>query len=603
MPPDLVLGWEAWFTLGALVLMTAALVRSVAAPDLVLLGTLGLLLLAGIVTPVEAFAGFSNPAVIIIGALFVVAAGIERTRALAMLDRLLRPSGRQQEAGVSVPAALGRMMPLTMGLSSVLNNTPVVAMLMTRVQEQARRSGLAASRLLIPLSYAAILGGMITLVGTSTNVIVHGLLLEAGLPGFRMFDFTWVGLPASALVLAYFLLGGWRTLPDRPGGRERLGQQLRDYHFDVRVSITAPFAGQTVEEAGLRTLGTAYLVHIRRGDRVIAAAPEEVLDPRDVLTFVGTPGLLETLLERPGLERTVEAVPVERSLRPVTDLVRYEAIVAPGSRLVGKSLRAADFRERFGGVVLAIQRRGEPLAGSLGRTPLRAGDLLLVEAGPGFESRHGRDREDFALVVPVDHSAAPASRRAPVALGLLVGMVVVATFGLVPLATAAFSAALAMILTGCLSASHARRAIDFSVLLVIAAALGVGRAVEATGLADMAAAGVTTVAAEAGPVGALLVLYLATNVLTELISNGAAAVLMFPVALSVAAGLGLDPTGLALTISIAASASFLTPIGYQTNLMVMGPGGYRYTDFTRVGLPVSLLVMAVTVTVVATVWI
>lgn len=601
MPADVVLGWEAWLTLGALGLMTAALVRTIAPPDVVVLGTLGLLLLAGVLTPMEAFAGFANPAVLIIGSLFVVAAGIERTRALAVLDRMLRPSGNRG-AKESTPTVLGRMMPLTMGLSAFLNNTPVVAMLIPQVQEWARRYDLAPSRLLIPLSYAAILGGMLTLVGTSTNVIVHGLLLAEGLPGFRMFDFAWIGLPAAVLVLVYFLLIGWRTLPNRQGGRERLGQQLRDYHFDVRVSLASPFAGQTVEEAGLRTLGDAYLVHLRRGDRVVAASPDEVIEPRDVLTFVGATTLLEDLLQRPGLERTIEAVDIGESLRPVMDLVLYEAVVASRSGLVGETLRDADFRERFGGVVLAIQRQGEALGGSLGRTPLRAGDLLLIEARPGFDDRHGRSREDFALIVPVERRMARASRRAAVALVLLVGMVVVAALGVVPLATAAFSAALAMVLLGCLSASHARRSIDFSVLLVIAAALGLGRAVEVTGLAAWAASGVTSVAAETGPIGALLLLYVVTNILTEAISNSAAAVLMFPVALTVAGNLGLDPKGFALTITIAAAASFLTPIGYQTNLMVMGPGGYRYTDFTRVGLPVTLIVLAVTVTVVSMVW-
>lgn len=596
-----ILGWEAWVTLAVLVAMTGALVRNVAPPDLTLLGTLGLLLLLGIVSPMEAFAGFANPAVIIIGALFVVAAGIERTRALSFLDRFLRPpAGRP--GGRSAPFVLGRMMPLTIGLSAVLNNTPVVAMLIPQVEDWARRNELSPSRLLIPLSYAAILGGMITLVGTSTNVIVHGLLLAEGLPGFGMFDFTWIGLPASAAVFLYFLLVGWRTLPDRAGGRERLGQQLREYHFDARVAAASPLVGRTIEEAGLRTLGDAFLAHVRRGDRVVPASPEEVLEPRDVLTFVGAPSILEELLQRDGLERTVRSVDMGEALRPVIDLVLYEAVVAPRSRLVGRSLRESDFREQYGGVVLAIQRQGGVIEGSLGRTPLRAGDLLLIEARPGFDGQYGRSREDFALVVPVDRRPGPASRRAPAALALLVGMVVAAATGLLPLATAAFSAALAMILAGCLSASHARRSIDFSVLLVIAAALGIGRAVETTGLAGAMAAFVTTSAGEFGLIGALLLLYVATNVLTELISNSAAAVLMFPVALSVAGNLGTDPKAFALTITIAAAASFLTPIGYQTNLMVMGPGSYRYTDYVRVGLPVSLLVAAIATGMIYAVW-
>ncbi len=593
---DPVLGWGAYFTLGTLGLMTLALVRSVASPDLVLLGTLGLLMLVGIVEPSAALAGFANPAVVTIGALFVVAAGIERTRALAALDRLLRP---QAGATRSERGVLARVMPLTVVLSAFMNNTPVVAMLIPQVQEWARRNGLAASKLLIPLSYAAIVGGTITLVGTSTNVIVHGLLLAEGLPGFGMFDFTAAGLPAALCVVAYFATLGLRTLPVRESGSEGLGQRLQEYHFDVRVSADAPFLGGTIEEAGLRMLRDAYLAHIRRGDRLLPGSPEVSLEGRDVLTFVGDHRIMEEMLERPGLERVVEPLYIG-GLRKATDLVLYEAVVATGSQLVGRTLEEARFRERFGGVVLAIQRHGEPLAGSLGRTPLHAGDLLLIEARPtaGVRSRRG----DFALVVPVAKQPPQASRRAPLSLALLVGMVAAAAFGVVPLVVAAFSAALAMILTGCVSGPRARESIDFSVLLVIAAALGIGRAVQATGLADAAAHGISALAVGAAPVIALLLLYLATVLLTEVVSNQAAAVLMFPVALSVAAELGLDVKAAALTIALAASASFLTPIGYQTNLMVMGPGGYRYTDFLRAGLPVLLIVMTVTVTAISLVW-
>ena len=596
MPETAALGWDAYYTLGALVLMTAALVKGVARADLVLMGTLGLLLVAGVVAPMEAFVGFSNPAVITIGALFVVAAGVERTRALAFLDRLVRPG----KAGVG--GILSRVMTLTMGLSGVLNNTPVVAMLIPKVQEWARRNGLPPTQLLIPLSYAAILGGMLTLVGTSTNIIVHGLLLAEGLPGYQMFELAWIGLPASVVAVLYFAAVGWRTLPARQGGEERLREQLRAYHFDVRVTGDAPFAGDSVEEAGLRTLRDAYLVHLRRGDRVIPASPEEPVEAGDVLTFVGDVRVLDQLLARPGFERKVSAIEEPDRLRPVTDFVLYEAVVAASSQLVGRTLKEVGFREEYGGVVLAVNRRGARIDGSLGRTPLKAGDLLLIEAGPGFGNRYRSDREDFYVVVPIDEVPQRASRRAPVALALLVGMVTVAALKVLPLVVAAFAAALGMVLTGCLSGTRARQSIDLSILLVIAAAFGIGSAVEATGLAAVLAHGIAGVAAGADPIVALILLYVATNLLTELVSNQAAAVLMFPVALGLAADLGLDPKGTVVVINIAAAARFLTPIGYQTNLMVMGPGGYRYTDFTKAGLPLSLLVLAITITMVSVVW-
>ena len=599
MTPDpLSLGWEAWYTLGALALMTAGLVSNLARPDLVLLGTLGLLLLAGVVPPADAFYGLANPAVITVGALFVVAAGVERTRALAFLDRLLTPGGSGRGGAGSI---LSRVMPMTSVLSGFLNNTPVVAMLIPRVEEWGRQRGVPASKLLIPLSYSAILGGMLTLVGASTNVVVHGLLLAEGLPGFNMFDFAYVGVPTVLIVAVYFALVGHRTLPAAEGGEERRAQ-LRDYHFDVRVSPRAPFLGQSIEEAGLRTLGDAYLAHFRRGERVVVARPEEVLEAGDVLTFVGNVKALDGLLERPGLERKISAVETDDSLRTPRDLVLFEAVVATTSTLIGRTLKDADFRERYRGVVLAVHRRGERIDGSLGQTPLQAGDLLLIEAGPHFDQYAGADREDFYYVTPVEQRVEKASRRAPLALALLVGMVAVATLGVLPLTVAAFCAALAMVVVGCVSGPAARQAIDLSVLLVIAAALGIGKAVEATGLAAAAAGVITGLAAGSGPLVALVIVYVTANILAELITNKASAVLMFPIALSVAAELGAEPKAFALAITIAAAASFLTPIGYQTNLMVMGPGGYRYTDYVRAGLPVSLTVAAIAIGMIHFVW-
>ncbi|WP_420454945.1 SLC13 family permease [Rubrivirga sp.] len=580
--------WQAWYTLGALALMVGALVKGVARTDLVLLGTLGLLLVAGVVGPEAAFAGFANPAVVAIGSLFVVAAGVDRTGALGFVDGLLRPRSRRPG-----PAILRLMLPTAL-LSGVLNNTPIVAMLIPRVQAW-ERDGPPASKLLIPLSTAAIVGGWLTLIGTSTNVVVHGLLLAEGLDGFGFFTLTWVGVPAVLLVALYYGLVGHRLLPDR-GGRVSAADQ-RGYHFELRVSATAPFAGRSVEAAGFRTLGDAYLARIRsKGGEARDAAPEAVLLAGDVLSFVGGSAAFDELLGRPGLERTAPSVddadPPELSL--------YEVVVAAGSRLEGKTLREIGFRERYGGVVLALRRRAEDMEGGLGRVPLRAGDLLLVEGRRALAGRLATLSDDFALVAPVGH-VRPVTSRAPVALALLAGAIGLAAFEVLPLATATFAAALGMIVTGCLRGESLRRAVDVPVLLVIGAALGIGKAVETTGLAALAAQGIETVSVM-GPVVTLLVVYLIANGLAELITNKASAVLMLPVALAVATDLGVDWVPFAVAVTVGSAASFLTPIGYQTNLMVLAPGGYRYTDFARSGLPVSLIVCAVTVTVCVWVW-
>ncbi len=582
------LTWTAYFTLAALVVMVFALVRGIGRTDLVLLGTLGILLLAGIVTPEQAFEGFSNPAVIAIASLFVVAAAVERTGALGFLDGLLKPHSAKP-----TPALLRLMLPTAL-LSGVMNNTPIVAMLIPRIQAWSRSVGMPASKLLIPLSTAAIVGGWLTLIGTSTNVVVHGLLLSEGLPGFNFFDLTWVGIPAVVLVTIYYTIAGHRLLPDR--GDPSLSTRVRDYQFELVVLEDAPFIRMTVEEAGLRTLGAAFLAHVRRGDTVKEVQPETTVLPGDVLSFVGDVQVHDRLVRRPGLRRKAPEVDAGGPELPLV-----EAVVAPNSRLVGRTLKEINFREEYGGVVLGIQRHGAAVEGGLGGVELAPGDLLLVEGRRSLVRRLLERATDFAMVSEHDH-VRPMARRAPLSLAILIAMIVLVATGILPLATATFAAALGMVVTGCLRGQALAKAVDFQVILVIAAALGLGKAVEATGLAGTAAHGIVGVAGVVGPVLMLVILYVSANLLAELITNKASAVLMLPIALAVATELGVDWKAFAVVVTIASAASFLTPVGYQTNLMVMGAGGYRYTDYARAGLPVSLIVMVVTVTVCTVAW-
>ena len=583
---------QAWITLSVIVGIAVALFREVARPDVIFLGGLGVLLLAGTITPEDAFAGFSNTAVMTVGALFVVAAGIQQTEALSVLDRVFFGTT------TALRWALPRIMVPTACLSAFLNNTPVVAMLIPRVQEGAQRLGIPASKFLIPLSYASIVGGMVTLIGTSTNIIVSGLLVEAGLPALGLFDLTWIGLPAAFVVVIYFALGGHRLLPDGGDGPPIFEDGLKDCLFEVRVKSRAALVGKTIEEAGLRALGEAFLVHVRRRQHLMPAAPSEVIEPGDVLTFTGNAAMLDHLLQRPGLERKVSAV----EAGGVETLPLFEAVVAASSSLVGKSLRDSQFRERYGGVVLAIQRRSARVEGPLGRIPIEAGDLLLIEAGAGFDARWNANRTEFYLVAPRRlKQATPQPRKAPIALLILTAMIVLVATKVLPLVTAAFAAALAMIATRCLSTTEAGRALDLQVLVLIAAALGLGRAVVNTGLAEVLAEGLLVLSG-AGLVVAVLGLYISTNVLTELITHKAAAVLMLPVALSMALELGVEPKAFALVVAVAAAASFMTPIGYQTNLMVMAAGGYRVRDYLKVGLPVSVLVMTIATIMTFFIW-
>ncbi len=590
--------------------VVGALMADVGRPDLVLLSGLSVLLVSGVVSPDQAFAGFSNAAVLTVGALYVVAGGVQHTDALSALDRVLFADTTR------LGPVLARFMVPTSVLSGLLNNTPIVAMLTPRLQEWADAQNIPASKLMIPLSYAAITGGMMTLIGTSTNLIVAGLMEAEGYEPLHLFDVTWVGVPAALVVIAYFVLGGHRLLPDRgtsaPAAERRLGQNM----FEVTVTAPSPIVGQTVAEAGLRDLGDAYLTHVRRGTEVLQGRPGRPLEQGDVLAFNGSLAARERLLERPGLSRTLPAPdgahddPARYETLPL-----YEAVIAESSNLVGTTLGEANFREQYQGVVLGIQRQDEPVTSPVGTTELQAGDLLIVEAPDDFEERWSSgSREEFYLVAPRDGRARPGgspehddeetdrSGRAPIALGLTGAMVLAAATGLAPIVTAAVLAALLMVGTGCIRPAEAQRALNVQVLVVIAAALGIGKAIETTGLATAAAQGVLSVAEPFGPVVVLVALYLLTNLLTEIITNNAAAVLMLPVAMAAASSLGAPPVAFGVLVAVAASASFLTPIGYQTNLMVMAPGGYRFSDYARVGWPVTLLVMGTSVGIISLVW-
>ncbi|MEM8484098.1 MAG: SLC13 family permease [Bacteroidota bacterium] len=588
------ISWEAWFTLGVIVLVVIALLRDIARPELILLGALGLLLFAGVVAPDVAFRGFSNPAVFTIGALYVVAAGVQRTEALRFLDRHILP--RKSGLGGAMP----RLMGFTALLSAFLNNTPIVAMLVPRVQQWSEKTKIPSSRLLMPLSYAAIIGGMCTLIGTSTNIVVSELLIAEGYPGLGMFDLAWVGLPAAIVVLIYFTTIGYRLLPKKTNQGEIFEDGLKECLFELKVANDADMIGESIEKSGLRDLGGAYLAHVQRGTRIIPASPEEILLAGDTLLFTGSASILSDLMEIPGLTRGT--TPIEQTQEHVT-LPLFEAVVSKSSDLVGKTLKDVKFRERYQGIVLGIQRQSEKVRGGVGRTPLQAGDLLLIEATSGFDKRWNENRNDFYLVAARSpEKKRPITQRAPIALGLLLLMVIAFTTQVIPLVTAAFVAALGMILTRCMRGSDARAAINFSVLAVIGAALGLGQAVQDSGLAIAVAGMIKVVTQGLSPIAIVAVIYIATNLLTELITNQAAAILMLPIGLAVAASAGLPPEAIAVTISIAASASFMTPFGYQTNLMVMSAGGYRFQDYMKAGMPVSFIVMSIAVVMVYFVW-
>ncbi len=587
----LLLYWRPTFTLGVVLVMLYCLIRGQWRSELVIVVSLASLVFAGILNPSEAFSGLSNPALLSVAFLFILAEGVQRSGALSQLDRLLFTGNKK------TPLMLLRLMFSCVGLSAFLNNTPIVAMLTPRVQKWAERNGIAPSKLLIPLSYATILGGTITLIGTSTNLVVSGWLRASGLPELSFFELTPVALPAALLTIVYFVTVGHRFLPERraPGSGKDAG--LKNCLFEVKISNPSPFVGCTLEQAGLRALGKAYLAHLQRGEHLVPSSPNEILQAGDILTFVGELNLLENLLQRRGLEKVILREKKDDQGFPI-----FEAVLSKSSRLVGKTLKDARFRDRYQGVVLAIQRQDAQLEGALGQISLEAGDLLLIEAHEDFDSRWNQDRNEFFLVSPRKAGAIEASNFSSFkiiysALILLV-VIVVSALGIIPMVTATFAGALAIILGRVLDPRSAGQALNLPVLLVIAAALGIGKAVENSGLAGILAQMLLPLSEylgpSLGPIGILAAIYLSTVLLTELVTNNAAALVMLPIAVSTAKAMNYAPHTFAIAVAIAASASFMTPLGYQTNLMVMGPGGYRFSDFLKAGFPVSLIVFTVT---------
>ena len=565
--------------------------------DAILLSGLAALLVFGVVDTKQALSGFANEGMATVAALFVVSAALRQTGAMTRLASALL--GRS----TNVRSTLLRLMLPTALLSSVLNNTPIVAALAPAVSEWARRNQLPASKFLIPLSYATILGGTITVIGTSTNLVVTGLIAQniptnAALHAIGIFDIARVGLPTAAIGCLAIVLLAPRLLPDRRPAVSK-DDDPRVYTTELRLEPGSPLIGQSIEEAGLRNLPGAFLAELDRGDTVLSAVePTTHLMANDRLVFVGPREAVMDLLRLPGLvSPPAGATPNEPR---DSDRVLIEAVVAPENPLVGRTIREGGFRGAYNAVVVAVARSGERVPGKIGDIELQRGDVLLLEAAHSWVETW-RNRQDFYLASTVEDSAAFRHTRAPIALAILSVMVLAAATETTSMFRASLTAAIALIATGCVSGSEARRSVEWSTLVAISAAFGIGEGIRASG-ADQGIATLIMAAGADTPTAALLIFYVGTAVLTELITNNAAAALMFPFALSIAARFGVSPMPFAVAVMFAASASFSTPIGYQTNLMVYGPGGYRFTDFLRLGLPLQIIVGITTLTLIPVVF-
>ena len=559
----------------------AALIRGRIGADLAMAGGIGLLVLTGILKPEEAFAGLASSSILTIALLLVVSQGAIETGLIQWIGPTI--FGRTTNVFV---AQLRLMVPVA-AISAFINNTPLVAMCIPVVQEFSRRSRIAPGKLFIPLAFAATLGGVCTLIGTSTNLVVNEMWVKSGHPSFGLFDIAGVGIPVAVAGIAYILIAGRWLLP-ASGGASHAGVDPRAYAVEMRA-VGAPVAGSTVEEANLRGLEGLYLSEIQRGKDIISPVePSTRILEGDRLFFIGDVASVVSLQRMRGLAAAREQTSKLGSERYKRFLV--EVVISDTNPLLGRTIRESRFRSVYDAVVIAVSRNGERLSNvKLGTVVLRAGDVLLLETQEAFVNAYTQSR-DFLLVSKLEDSAPVRHERAPIAAAILVAVIAVAAFEPFGLTMfhAAFAGAAAMIATRCCTGPQARKALNARLIFVIAGSLALGTALAKTGVARAFADQLISISGGSA-IGTLAAVYLVTFVLTELLSNATAAALVFPIAIAAAQSQGFDPKFAAVVVMVGASASFATPIGYQTNLMVQGPGGYRFIDFVRIGLPLGIL--------------
>jgi di/tricarboxylate transporter len=583
--------FQIYYTSGIIVLTTIALVLEIRKPAYVLLTAIFLLYVGGVLSVDDVLAGFSNQGMLTVAVLFIIAATLRNSTGFQhILHRIL---GNRQQKSIY----LRLMIPVSF-LSAFLNNTPVVAALIPNIKRWARRNDFPVSKLLIPLSYAAILGGMCTLIGTSTNLIVHGLMLENGMRGFGFFELSVAGLPVAIIIIAYFSFFGYRLLPSRKDSFEQLTESAREFVVEVKIEKEYPYIGKNIEQANLRHLKGLYLFQIIRDNREIAPLePSEVIHENDRLFFTGMPGTILEMIKTPGFRLIKDH---EYDIRNIdSDKHKtFEAVISNSSPLIGESVRDSGFRTKYNAVILAIHRNGERIRQKVGDIEFQANDTLFLLADTNFENRWYRS-SDFSLVSRSVHEYSKPAFKGNIAL-LLTGLMVLAVAtGLIRsmLVAAAVTAGI-MVLAKIISYHDARQSIDINVLLLIVAALGISRAVTNSGVADAVAGFLIRSLAPLGSAGIIAVLFFITSVYTELITNNAAAAIVFPIALATAQSMDIPAHPLMITIAIAASSSFATPIGYQTNLMVYSAGGYKFRDFFRTGAVINLITGVITTVVV-----
>ena len=600
----------------ALLILVAAMYGFVSerlAPDVTALLALLALLLTGVLTPYEAFSGFSHPATISVAAVLVLSAGVERTGALTYIARrVLTPLGNSELTLTVV------IMVIISSISAFVNNTAAVAVFIPVVIEVCRRTGASPSRVLMPMSHAATFGGMCTLIGTSTNLVAHEFARSYGLRGFSMFELGKVGLPMLIVGFAYMLFVGRKFLPRTQPG-DVLAMQLGErYLAELIIEPDSPWTGKEVNAEHFERDFDVDLIGVLRAGQVLPMGdPGLVFAPYDSLLVRGPLEHVLKLTSQNGLdlhrpkvfsgerepeEQDVEEPRVEKSAEKKEEDARpqlAEVVVLTTSGLVGRTLKATRFAERFDAVVLGLRRRGE-VNERPSITPLHAGDMLLVEGRRDALQALAETRGFLVVGTPARPEERPG--KLVITIVTLIAVVLVVSLGFLPIVTAATAGCAVLMLTGCLRPSEAYRAIDLSLVFILAGSLALGAALNKTGITTLLADWLAGISTTTGPYFILAGFFVLAVVVSELMSNSGTVALLGPITISVAAKMGINPMSLLAAITFGASAAFAMPIGYQTSLMIYGPGGYRFKDFIRMGIPLDLILALLALLLIPYFW-
>ncbi len=594
---------DAWITLATLMLVIGALLnKRRIGPDLIMAGGLVILMLTGVVNFEEVSMGFAQRPILMIAGLFVVAGGLKETGGVELIGRKLlgRPT--------NLATAQIRMMLPVASMSAFMNTTPIVAMYLPMVHDWARQLKIPASKLLMPLSFAGILGGQGTMIGTGSNLIIMGLFIDfwqhppqwvidlgvsAPSSSVTMWGAAWIGVPVAIFGMLFILVTSRWLLPNR----ERLDsfqRNRREYEIKMMIEKGSPIIGKSIQDAGLRQLPGLYLHDIIR-DGFVRVDLGMKLAAGDKLVFVGDVNSVVDLRKIKGL------VPSSKDLLKDVEGVSFnrtmiEVVVSGSSPLVGRTVRDSQFRTIYNAIILAVHRKGNYIKGKIGDIKLEPGDTLLIESNQAFLHDY-RNSPDFYLVSQVQNSRPPIHEKAFLSLGILGLLIILLTTNVIGRVAAIWLCGLLMVLCRCINGPAARKSINLQILIVIGAAMGIGKAVEVSGLASIASQGILDFAnnLSVGNHGTLFLVFLMTSIAAQLMTNFGAAVIMFPIVISAAHGLDVSPYPFVFTMMAAAGCNFMTPITYQTNLMVYGPGGYKFFDFPKLGIPLTLLVAVIAV--------